>query len=567
MISRLLLPTVIAILSAAAPAAAEIKFIRPGESPAEQVAEPELGSLDLDAVYRGLDLLDHIRARMSRGAIVAGLVRNFAKEDVDGSPGITDADRELAARVEIAQARARAAQPWAENDLDSDGIVTRAELMAVGRTRYDDKARRQGLGNSIELTDEQREALVLDYVSAFLARDFDGDDAVTYDEAVASVDADRILTRLRTEGGALDPVWDADGNGMITEAEVRLSAGGLLELIDVNDDNVVDTEEARVARQAFFKARARAGDPSRGGRIRCTLPEVPRSAEVVIIQGDSGAAVTNLAFAEPNDEVVRMAEVMVPDGATDMYLIASMRSPTVLRLTGPGVGRVKAVIGVAATVALDGGAADLANTPCHRGFLGIRIVEPGGVATEFGRALGRDDLRAVVAKRLGRVDLGTLTNGSDGLLENDALPVMMGDGQFIVDRFLSFDPGGYQMLDPDDIQSTVPVRARDMPPLEIGLIVLASEGKIDFVAPPPGFLSRNVPEGIKRIVPENESTDGVVWQDTPGGGSHARFPLTVVVRRAIELPAGLTTERGVRLIVPDGVPKPRGAKNWSIQKN
>lgn len=105
-----------------------------------------------------------------------------------------------------------------------------------------------------------------------------------------------------------------------------------------------------------------------------------------------------------------------------------------------------------------------------------------------------------------------------------------------------------------------------MPPLEIGLIVLASDGKIDFVAPPPVFLSRAVPDGIKRAVPEGEATDGIVWEQEPGGGSRPLFPLTVVVRHAIDLPAGLTTERGVRLIVPDSVPAPRGAKIWPLHK-
>ncbi|OYX44459.1 MAG: hypothetical protein B7Z02_04985 [Rhodobacterales bacterium 32-67-9] len=562
MFSERILALAFALAVIATSATAEIKFVRPGEVPPDRLADPDMGALDLNAIYRGIDLLDRVRPRGSRGVIIGALVNDFTRDDIDGSPGITDADRELAARVEISQARARTSRPWAENDLDDDGIVTREELLIVGRVKVEDSARRQKFETAIGLTDQQREAMVLDHVERFLGLDRDGDDAITYDEAIFSVDADRIQTRVRTEGGALKPIWDADGSGTITEAEMRLSADRLLDLIDADANNMVDAEEAKVARQALFKARARADDPSRGNRVQCTLPEMPGAAEVAVIQGDSGSAVTNLAFDVPNDPVVRMAEIVVPQGETDLYLIASMRTPTVLRLMGPGEGRVKAVVGVAAPVALSGGGASLANTPCHRGFLGIRIKEPGGISAEFGRALGRDDLRAVVAERLGRVDLGTLTNTPDVVLQDDVLPVMEGDGQFIIDRFLSFDPGGYQELDPGEVQSTVPVRARDVPPLEIGLIVLASEGMIDFVAPPPAFLSREVPDGIKRVVPEGEVANGIVWDQKPGGGSRARFPLTVVVRHAIDLPAGLTTERGVRLIVPDGVPAPRGAKNW-----
>lgn len=559
--SRLTVLAALAFVIFSMPAPAEIEFIRPGDLPSEGPAELDVGLLELDEVYRGLDLLGRLSSRATKGTVISALMIDYAKDDIDGVPGITDTDRELAASVEIARKRSSASRTWAENDLDGDGVVTRSELMVVGRSRVEGGVRSQGQDALIELTEEQRETLVLDYVGTFLGQDRDSNDAVTYEEAIAPVDEEGILTRLRTEGAALKPVWDADGNGAITEVEVRRSADRLLDLMDANDNNFVEVEEAQAAFRAFTTARARSEDPSRGKRIKCTLPEVPKTAEVVVLQGDSGSAVTNIALDVPNDPVIRMAEVEVPEGKTDVYLIASMRSPTIFRIMGAGAARVKAVVGVAAVVALEGGKADLANTPCHRGFLGIRIVEPGGVAAEFGQALGRDDLRAVVAERLGHINLGTLSNAADTLLVGDALPVMRGDGQIVVDRFLSFDPGGFQVLDPGKIQSTVKVSARDLPPLEIGLIVLASEGKIDFVSPPPGFLTRDVPDGIKRVVPDGDAKAGITLQGEAGGGSSAQFPLTVVVRRAIDLPAGLTTERGVRLIVPDGVPKPRGLRN------
>ena len=110
----------------------------------------------------------------------------------------------------------------------------------------------------------------------------------------------------------------------------------------------------------------------------------------------------------------------------------------------------------------------------------------------------------------------------------------------------------------------VPVEARGLPPLEIGLMVLASLGKIDFVGPPPGFVECVVPGAVKREAVEDEKPGGVVWLNKRSGGQKAIFPLTIILREAIELPAGLTRERGVRLIVPDGVPKPRGAKQERV---
>ena len=65
-------------------------------------------------------------------------------------------------------------------------------------------------------------------------------------------------------------------------------------------------------------------------------------------------------------------------------------------------------------------------------------------------------------------------------------------------------------------------------------------------------------------MPEESHSGGVVWLNKRSGGQKAIFPLTIILREAIELPAGLTRERGVRLIVPDGVPKPRGAKQERV---
>lgn len=256
-----------------------------------------------------------------------------------------------------------------------------------------------------------------------------------------------------------------------------------------------------------------------------------------------------------------MAELVVPNGDRELYVIASIRTPTVLKLLGLGTERVKAVVGVAGMVGSTGGRALLTNTPCHRGFLGIRIVEPGGVAAEFGKALGRDDVRALVGDRLGRINLDTLRNEADILLEGDDLPNMLGGGQFMLDHFLSFDPGGFQVVDPVGVQSTVPVRARQVPPLEIGLIYLAADGRIDFVAPPPEFLSRKAPDGIKRVRPKSDN-DIAAKHRIKGASGAGLAKLTVVVRRAIELPAGLTTERGVNVVVPDGVPIPRGLSRF-----
>lgn len=545
--------SLIAFLASASLAQAEIKFLKPGAPPLSENAASETDGLDLDTIYRGLDLLSLLHVRASKGMVVTAVVGNYKRDDIDGQPGITLRDRDLMAEVEIARKRARG---LAASDLNGDGAVTLAEKLILDRLNPDRSRLRPRIEDPVEVTETERQQLVQAYFATFP----EGDSRAV----VSGVDADRIRTRIRTEGRYLKPIWDVNGDGKITEPEIRREMDRLLDLFDVTGDNVIDLEESKAARRVLLDAKFRAGDPSRGKFIKCSLPAIPSAAEVAVVQGERGTAVTNLAFAVPNDPVVRLAEVSVPEGAQKVHLIASMRTPTVLRLVGPGADRVTAVIGVAAPVALDGRGARVLNTPCHIGFLGTATKDSGGVAEEFGQALGRSNLRAVVGDRLGRVDLATLTNDENAVLMNTILPRMQGDGQVILDRFLAFDPGGYQQLKPRRITANVRVTARDLPPLEIGLIVLASEGKIDFVAPPPGFAEREVPKDVKRETVVEDTPGGVVWRRTADGGQRAVFPLTVVVREAIDLPAGLTTERGVRLIVPDGVPKPVGAKNYPL---
>ena len=187
MILRCLLPATLVILTAALPARAEIKFVRPEEPSPSQSPAPDLGALDVAEIFRGIDLLRRVSNRASHGRVIASLVNDHAQDDIDGTPGITDADRALAARVEISKARARAAQPLAEHDLDADGVVTKAELLIIGATRTDSMARRQGLGSGIELTRAQRDTIAADYAAGFLGRDLDGDDRVTLDEVMATI--------------------------------------------------------------------------------------------------------------------------------------------------------------------------------------------------------------------------------------------------------------------------------------------------------------------------------------------------------------------------------------------
>ena len=519
-------------------------------NPAPAPQPPDLSNLSLAEAYRALDLYKFIGRGVTRGAALDGLLRAFQAEQFDDDPALTQNDYRLRADLDRARRRADLASQILRYDLDADLVATEEELH-IGARAHVSQSRQP-----VALTEEQIEQLVLQRVATFLVYDADGDRNVTLAELYAWVET-QMEPGVPTGPQRLSMEWDVNGDGAITEIELRRAADAALDLIDMDRDGLLAQQELDLTKTALIRRKGQIDNKARGAEVRCALPSVPAETELVVVQADKGSGVTDLDFDGDRSAVVRMAELVIPAGDRPIHVIASMRSTTVLHLTGAGAGRVRGVTGVAAPVGvLTGGDTAVAQTQCFAGFLGIRVREPGGIRSEFERALGRRVDVLIEAKTLGRVDLDRARNTEGARLEGDLLGTLDGDAALVADWLLQFDPGGYQALRPETIRATTPVTRLKVPPLEIGLMHLAMEGALDFAEGPTG-------RPVARIRTEGTPSRPLTTT-APNTARPSQTLLHVVARRYFEMPAGFSDEpRAIRVIVPEGVPVPKGIPGWN----
>jgi hypothetical protein len=337
---------------------------------------------------------------------------------------------------------------------------------------------------------------------------------------------------------------------------LRRAADAALDLIDRDRDGLLAQQEVALIRTSLIRRKGQRDNKARGRIVQCSLPSIPSDTMIAVVQGRQGSGVTDLEFAGDRDEVVRMSELVVPEGDKPIHVIASMRSSTVFRISGDGAHRVRGVTGVAAPVGLlPGSGASLSMTKCFSGFLGIRLQEPGGIRAEFERVLARPVEVVVEAETLGKVDLGLGRNDLSARLTGDMLSGLKGDATLVGEWLLSFDPGGYQEPDPKTVVADSPVTKLPVPPLEIGLMALAMQGALDFVEGRGGR-----PVAILRTG-QDEADKGASAKkaSAPNRRVPVRNMLHVVARRYFEMPPGYTDAfRALRVIVPEGVPRPKG---------
>ena len=118
-------------------------------------------------------------------------------------------------------------------DADGDGMVSRDEFQLPERRR----------------------------AGPFERADADGDGAVSRDELIAEIDnsAEEREDRMREHVITRFDETDLDGNGVVTQAELRDSA---FSRVDANDDGFVTEEEARAMHEQRRAKRDRRGSES-----------------------------------------------------------------------------------------------------------------------------------------------------------------------------------------------------------------------------------------------------------------------------------------------------------------
>lgn len=523
-------------------------------NPAPKPEPLDLSYLSLSETYRTLDMFRYVGRGATRGSALDALLRAFQAEQYDDDPNLTQNDYRLREGVRAASQRVQLRSQILRYDLDGDLVATEEEL-TVGARATVTRGRQ-----TVVLTEDQLSGLVNEHLAKFLRYDANGDRDVT----IAELDA---WSEAKASGGNssapqnLSPEWDVDGDGRITEVELRRAADAALDLIDRDRDGLLAQQEIDLIRTSLIRRKGRVDNKARGRIVQCSLPRIPADTMIAVVQGRKGSGVTDLEIARDRSEVVRMSELVVPAGEKPIHVIASMRSSTVFRISGEGAHRVRGVTGVAAQVGLlPGSQASLSMTKCFSGFLGIRLQEPGGLRAEFERVLGRPVGVLVEAETLGQVDLGNGRNNVSARLTGDILGSLEGDANLVGEWLLSFDPGGYQEPDPKSVVAESAVTKLPVPPLEIGLMVLAMQEALEFVEGPGGR-----PVAILRT---GDATDDKGASAKSASAPNRRVParnmLHVVARRYFEMPPGYTDEfRALRVIVPDGVPRPKGIPGWA----
>lgn len=400
----------------------------------------------------------------------------------------------------------------------------------------------------------------------YLAFDLDLDGTVTDGEL------DRLLPSLdapaRLQAEMLRQTGDRDGDGRhgydeivaMVQEEMRGRndarrfqfpfADDLLAM-DLDSDGATAPEEiARVVAALRAAPRDPAGPVFRQAGIApdrsCAPPKPGADAEIVIVSGYGGAALSNVAVAGRDVEATA-ARLVIEPGERPLYLVVTAFQAMVWQIEGD-VDRVERIVVQPRGVATGPGAgvtglpaekvsfvpAGACFQPFHEAANGIKA---NWLKRAMAAALGRPADRVVASYTL---NFTALPSGRDVTPPPAPRPVQkdaQGRPVFTVDMLSPenlmrrFHPGGLSRVDPAAVVAAGPVAAYEVLPQEAGLGQLLQEGA---------------------LVP------------VEGGVGRRRGQAFLIRRPIAHFPAGLTGAHGVTFVLGKGVPMPEGDPGHSL---
>lgn len=499
----------------------------------------------------------------------------FLLNDIDGEPGVSQADLVLMAAIERADLRASRIGRVLRDDLNGDFNVSVDEL----RTTLMPAARKPLRSGSVQLrpTPEQVEEILQAEVARQMAMDQNGDGFISLDEIVLAADREIPAMAAHTRPHRMIPAPEADkdADGTVTEAEFLAHIDGILAFLDSNADGQIAPEERMTAgRLSLFGLPASPVErrlprsPTRP-KGACILPEAMRGTVVAVIGGYDGYGLSDVYMgSEP--VATEVFELQIGEVGPPVYVIAGFENDVLMRVSDPGL-RLRQVVYTKAQVGLIGatGAALTKGAPaCHLQLWRPVSIDNPDPKPFYTAVLKRQPALMVTGYSLGRVNLERASNDTRRRM-SDAVAVPPESATAAVwAHFHRFNPGGMILVDPATVKSNAPVSTHLVWPQFAGLAKLVQDGTL--VPLPRSGAAHTVREdeagrimiGGKVFVPgagdDMLITNGLTYVEEKENVWVGREQVSFLVTRTFQYPVGLTGAHSVKFVLPSDVPPPTG---------
>ncbi|MEM9055159.1 MAG: hypothetical protein AAGB16_07525, partial [Pseudomonadota bacterium] len=404
---------------------------------------------------------------------------------IDAQGRVTREALEDYLEVESSKQRATLISRYLYIDVTADAVLQQAELNQA----------------KAFMTANQKAAL--DVMVSAADQDSDGD--ISYSELLTHAQQ-QIEAQTRNRSGYAHSdlmLHDLDLDGAVTPEELRAS------VTKITDEAPSPEEYQRQLRQARM--------PARTPQPVCELPVPSKTAEIVLLSGYEGAALSTVTVGG-QDQETSVATLNIEPGKPPLYIIASALDHIIWKLDGatervemfvaqpgrtnkgPGAG----VVGLAAQ--------KVDFIPANACFNYFTSPEDGKARlamTRIEAALGRPVSHLVSAYDLqdmpipsGRSGKPPETRRGPTIITQDGSEFVIQDGKYVKQtakgtnrlqsEFKRFYPAGIISIDPKTVISAGKVETYEVLPQQAGLLQLVQAGKIQIT--PDGYyrITKNI---------------------------------------------------------------------------
>lgn len=359
-------------------------------------------------------------------------------------------------------------------------------------------------------------------LSTYLTFDLNADGIITREEFLRMPVSVNARSKARIDLAFTQS--DTNGNGQLDFAELALMADADLDvarrrrpafdtspmMFDLNADGMVDVSELAEAVNALAKAPEGGAegqvpppplDPQ--GQPVCSLPKASGAAEMIILSGYEGSAISTVAVSGL-DEATSVATLTIEAGETPLYIFATSYDPLIWKLSG-ATDRVERFV-VQPRRSEIGPGAGVVGLPASKvaftgaGVCGRYLSEPDDreaarLKARISAQTGRTIDRLIVQYELRDVSIPSGTKPE--VRKSRGPAVNVGTGRYYLQpdgapdfvpnaaddkterELMRFYPDGVIDLKPEDVVASAPVQAYDVLPQQAGLLQLLQSGALE----------------------------------------------------------------------------------------